>query len=63
MLKTKNIVYGFSSYTTPKKPKYIISLYRSKELNIVAVFTTSQKRSGTTSPKHGGNKRNGIISS
>lgn len=63
MLRTKNIVYGFCSYTTPKKPKYLISLYRSEDLNIVAVFTTSKKRSGTPSPKHGGNKRNGIITS
>lgn len=63
MLRAKNIVYGFCSYTTPKKPKYHISLYRSEDLNIVAVFTTSKKRSGTPSPKHGGNKRNGIITS
>ena len=60
MLRAKNIVYGFCTYTTPNKPKYLISLYRSETLNIVAVFTTSKQRSGILSPKHGGNMRGNI---
>lgn len=63
MLRAKNIVYGFCTYTTPNKPKYLISLYRSETLNIVAVFTTSKQRSGILSPKHGGNMRGNIITS
>lgn len=46
MLKAKNIIYGYCTYTTPNKPKYLISLYRSDTLNIVAVFPTSRKRLG-----------------
>lgn len=63
MLRTKNIVYGICTYTTPRKPKYLISLYRSETLNIIAVFTTSKQRSGISTPKHGGNKRGDIITS
>ena len=33
MLKAKNIIYGFCKYTNPPKNKYLISLYRSEELN------------------------------
>lgn len=61
MLKAKNIIYGFCNSTNPPKNKYLISLYRSESLHIVAVFPTSQKRSGVVSPKHGCNMRDNKI--
>ena len=61
MLKAKNIIYGFCKYTNPPKNKYLISLYRSEELNIIAVFPTSQRRAGVAAPKHGCNIREGQI--
>lgn len=61
MLRAKNIIYGHCTYTTPSKPKYLISLYRSDTLNVVAVFPTSQRRSGVSIPTHGSNKRNNAI--
>ena len=61
MLKGKNIIYGFCKYTNPPKNKYLISLYRSEELNIIAVFPTSQRRAGVADPKHGCNIREGQI--
>ena len=61
MLKAKNIIYGFCKYTNPPKYKYLISLYRSEYLNIIAVFPTSQRRAGVTEPKHGCNIREGQI--
>ena len=57
MLKAKNIIYGFCKYTNPPKNKYLISLYRSEELNVIAVFPTSQHRAGVAVPKHGCNFR------
>ena len=57
MLRAKNIIYGFCTFTNPPKNKYLISLYRSETLNVVAVFPTSRKRSGSLSPKHGKNYR------
>jgi len=61
MQKAKNIIYGFCKYTNPPKNKYLISLYRSEELNIIAVFPTSQRRAGVAEPKHGCNIREGQI--
>ena len=61
MLKAKNIIYGFCKYINPPKNKYLISLYRSEELNIIAVFPTSQRRAGVAEPKHGCNIREGQI--
>lgn len=46
MLSPRNVIYGFCTTTKPPKPKYLISLYQSNELNIIACFTTSQARSG-----------------
>ena len=37
MLKAKNIIYGFCKYTNPPKNKYLISLYRSEDLNKVYI--------------------------
>ena len=61
MLKAKNIIYGFCKYTNPPKNKYLISLYRSEDLNIIAVFPTSQRRAGVLAPKHGCNHRNNQV--
>lgn len=61
MLKAKNIIYGFCRSTNPPKPKYLISLYRSDSLNVIAVFPTSQRRAGVASPKHGCNVRDGNV--
>ncbi len=61
MLKAKNIIYGFCNYTNPPKHKYLISLYRSDELNIIAVFPTSQRRSGVEMPRHGRILRDGKV--
>ena len=57
MLKAKNIIYGFCNCINPPKPKYLISLFRSANLNVIAVFPTSQHRAGVASPQHGYNKR------
>lgn len=61
MLKAKNIIYGFCKYTNPPKNKYLISLYRSEDLNIIAVFPTSQRRAGVLLPKHGRNVRDNQV--
>lgn len=60
MLKAKNIIYGFCTFTTPHKPKYLISLYRSEDLNIIAVFPTSKRRSGVVDACHGCNRRDNV---
>ena len=57
MLSAKNVIYGFCTFMNPPKNKYLISLYRSETLNIVAVFPTSEKRAGSLCPKHGKNFR------
>ena len=61
MLKAKNIIYGFCKHTIPPKNKYLISLYRSEELHIIAVFPTSQRRAGVAVPKHGCNIRDNQV--
>ena len=55
MLSERNVIYGFCKTTNPPKNKYLISLHRSSELDIVACFTTSQKRTGGAyiEKKHG----------
>ena len=66
MLTPKNIIYGFCETSNPPKNKYLISLYRSELLHVVACFTTSQSRSGAPigQSKHGANKnsKNEVIS-
>lgn len=66
MLSPQNVIRGFCKNTNPPKYKYLISLYRSEELNIIACFTTSQNRAGVPSEqiKHGiiKNKEKEIIS-
>lgn len=66
MLSPRNVIYGFCKTTNPPKYKYLISLYRSDELNVVACFTTSQERAGVPLEeiKHGAikNKEDEIIS-
>lgn len=66
MLSAQNVIYGFCKTTNPPKPKYLISLYRSVELNVIACFTTSQHRAGipASEVKHGSikNANNEVIS-
>ena len=66
MLSPQNVIRGFCKSINPPKYKYLISLYRSEELNIIACFTTSQDRAGVPLEeiKHGAikNKENEIIS-
>lgn len=60
MLSPQNVIYGFCKTTHPPKYKYLISLHRSTEINVVACLTTSQNRSGVPSVdiKHGKTKNN-----
>lgn len=66
MLTPKNVIYGFCKTTNPPKKKYMISLYRSDDLHIVACFTTSQNRAGIPleQVKHGKvrNQDNNVVS-
>lgn len=66
MLSPPNVIRGFCKNTNPPKYKYLISLYRSEDLNIIACFTTSQNRAGVPSEqiKHGTiqNKEKEIVS-
>lgn len=66
MLSPQNVIRGFCKNTNPPKYKYLVSLYRSDELNIIACFTTSRPRAGVPSEqiKHGAiqNKEKEIIS-
>lgn len=66
MLSPQNIIYGFCKTTNPPKAKYLISLYRSEDLNVTACFTTSRERAGVPlqKVKHGSikNDNNEIIS-
>lgn len=61
MLRARNIIYGFCKSTNPPKQKYLISLYRSDNIEVVAVFPTSKRRSGSFNPKHGSNRRDDVI--
>lgn len=47
MLSEKNIIYGFCNATNPQKKKYLISLHRNQDINIIACFTTSKSRTGS----------------
>lgn len=60
MLSTGNIIYGFCKTTNPPKEKYLISLYRDKDINVLASFTTSLARAGVLLPNdfHGVVKNN-----
>ena len=66
MLSPRNIIYGKCLTTNPPKNKYLISLYRSNDLNVVACFTTSQSRAGVplSQVQHGKikDKKNNVIS-
>ena len=66
MLTPRNVIYGFCLFTNPQKPKYLISLYRGFDLEIIACFTTSQERAGVPQAqiKHGKmiNYRGDIVS-
>lgn len=63
MLTPRNVIYGFSKTTNPPKPKYLISLYRDENTEVIACFTTSRPRAGVPLEdiRHGSNKRDGKI--
>lgn len=44
MFQEREIVLAFINDIQPPKRKFLITLYRDQELNIVACFTTSQQR-------------------
>ncbi len=44
MFKEKEIVLAFIKDIRPPKKKFLITLYRDNELNLLACFTTSQHR-------------------
>jgi hypothetical protein len=46
MFQPREIVYGVVKDIDPPKNKYIVTIYRDEELNIIACFTTSQQRVG-----------------
>ena len=46
MFTPGNVVYAFCNNTNPPKNKYMISLYRGLDFDLVFSFTTSQPRAG-----------------
>lgn len=55
MFQPREIVYGYAKSLYNPHPKYIVTIYRDEELNIVACFTTSKARAGVSEEhiKHG----------
>ena len=51
MFTPGNVVYAFCHTTTPQKNKYMISLYRGLDYDLVFSFTTSQPRAGVPEGK------------
>ena len=59
MFTPGNVVYAFCHNTTPPKNKYMISLYRGLDFDLVFSFTTSQPRAGVPEEKiHHGTIKN-----
>lgn len=58
MFTPGNIIHAFFLSTNPPKPKYLISLFRSNDMCVLACFTTSKERAGVPleNIKHGKNK-------
>ena len=46
MFQPREIIYGYAKSLYSPHYKYIVTIYRDDELNIVACFTTSQSRVG-----------------
>ena len=46
MFQPREIIYGYGKSLYSPHHKYIVTIYRDDELNIVACFTTSQSRAG-----------------
>lgn len=46
MFTPGNVVYAFCRTTNPPKNKYMISLYRGVDFDLIFSFTTSQNRAG-----------------
>lgn len=63
MLEPGEVVYGFVKDIHPPKHKYLVTIYRDDDLQIVACFTTTQNRVGIPleSLKHGYVSKDGDI--
>ena len=51
MFQPREIVYGLAKSIHDPHNKYMVTIYRDEELNIVACFTTSKTRAGVTEDK------------
>lgn len=60
MFQPGEIIYGYAKNMYNPHNKYIVTIYRDENLNIVACFTTSQSRAGVPESKihHGAIYRN-----
>lgn len=58
MFSPGNVVYAFCNDTNPPKYKYMISLYRGVDFDIIFCYTTSKNRAGVPEGQihHGGIK-------
>ncbi len=61
MFQEREIILAFIKDIHPPKKKFLITLYRDQELNVVACFTTSQHRipSNPEDVRHGVVRKNG----
>lgn len=51
MFQPREIIYGYAKGFYSPHNKYIVTIYRDEELNIVACFTTSKSRAGVAEDK------------
>ncbi len=51
MFQPKEIIYGFAKGINPPHNKYMVTLYRDENLQIIASFTTSKDRAGVAIDK------------
>lgn len=51
MFEPREIIYGYAKGLHNPHNKYIVTIYRDENLNIVASFTTSQQRTGVSEEK------------
>lgn len=51
MFQPREIVYGYAKGLYSPHNKYMVTIYRDEELNIVACFTTSKSRAGVPDDK------------
>lgn len=46
MYSPREIIYGFANSINPPHPKYLVSIYRDENLQVMACMTTSKNRAG-----------------